>query len=142
MKIVHHCLKVKTNPTRLHEVTQDIVQWLKSQSIKNGILHLLIQHTSCSLLIQENADPTVQKDIEKFFRRLVPFGDPLFEHTLEGPDDMPAHIRSMLTQTHLSIPIIDGRLCLGTWQGIYLYEHRMQSHHRSIIVQAIGNTNE
>ncbi|MDC4222878.1 MAG: secondary thiamine-phosphate synthase enzyme YjbQ [Candidatus Manganitrophus sp.] len=106
--------------------------------IQNGLLTLYIQHTSASLLIQENADPEVLRDLERFFNRLVPQGDPLFRHTTEGPDDMPAHVRAALTAVSLSIPIRQGRLALGTWQGIYLYEHRSAGHARTVLVHLVG----
>lgn len=106
--------------------------------MRDGLLTLHVRHTSASLLIQENADPEVQRDIERFFARLVPQGDPLFRHTSEGPDDMPAHVRSALTATSLSIPVLGGRPALGTWQGIYLYEHRDAPHHRRIAAHLLG----
>jgi secondary thiamine-phosphate synthase enzyme len=102
------------------------------------LLTLFVQHTSASLLIQENADPEVRRDLERFFQRLVPYGDPLFRHTSEGPDDMPAHVRAALTTTSLSIPIQNGKPALGTWQGIYLYEHRTAPHRRQVILHAMG----
>lgn len=108
------------------------------QGIPTGLLTLHLQHTSASLLIQENADPEVQRDLERFFARLVPEGDPLFRHTCEGPDDMPAHVRTALTATGLSIPVRDGRPTLGTWQGIYLYEHRTAPHRRRIAAHLLG----
>lgn len=103
-----------------------------------GLLTLHVRHTSASLLIQENADPEVQRDFERYFRRLVPEGDPLFKHDAEGPDDMPSHIRSALTSTTLSIPVVRGAPALGTWQGIYLYEHRKAPHRRSVVMHIIG----
>jgi secondary thiamine-phosphate synthase enzyme len=106
--------------------------------MQTGLLTVFVRHTSASLVIQENADPAVQRDLERFFARLVRDGDPLFEHDQEGPDDMPAHVRAALTQTQLSIPLVDGRLALGTWQGIYLYEHRTHSHRREIALHLIG----
>ncbi len=99
---------------------------------------MFVRHTSASLLIQENADPEVKRDLERFFARLVPDGDRLFEHRAEGADDMPAHVRSALTQTQLSIPLLDGRLATGTWQGIYLYEHRTQGHRREVVLHLLG----
>ena len=105
-----------------------------------GICHFFVQHTSASLLVTENADPEVHRDLERFFARLAPDGDAIFRHTTEGPDDMPAHIRSALTQTALSIPLSAGRLWLGTWQGIYLWEHRRAPHHRRVIVSFIPTT--
>lgn len=106
--------------------------------LTTGLLTLYIQHTSASLLINENYDADVQSDLERFFARLIPDGDPLFEHTIEGPDDMPAHVRTALTQTHLSIPLSEGRLALGTWQGIYLYEHRTHAMARRVLLHLIG----
>jgi secondary thiamine-phosphate synthase enzyme len=105
----------------------------------DGLLTVFIRHTSASLLIQENADPEVTRDLERFFSRLVPDGDPLFEHRAEGPDDMPAHVRAALTQTHLSIPVIGGELMLGTWQGIYLVEHRTRAHRREVVLHLLGS---
>jgi len=122
----------------LYEFTDEVVSWVRSNGIDRGLLTLHVQHTSASLVIQENADPEVQLDLERFFDRLVPQGDPLFRHTAEGPDDMPAHVRSALTATSLSIPVSDGRPALGTWQGIYLYEHRARPHRRRIAAHLIG----
>jgi secondary thiamine-phosphate synthase enzyme len=102
------------------------------------LLTLFIQHTSASLVVQENADPDVQSDLEKFFSRLVPEGDPLYDHTTEGPDDMPAHVRSALTQTSLSIPVVDGSMALGTWQGIYVFEHRAGAQRRQVMLHLMG----
>ena len=120
-------------------MTDAVVEWLGSHSVQNGMLTLYIQHTSASLLIQENADPELLRDLERFFSRLIPQGDPLFRHTTEGPDDMPAHVRSALTATSLSIPIQRGRLALGTWQGIFLYERRTLGHSRTILTHLIGD---
>jgi len=120
------------------EVTDRVVAWVGKTQIDTGLLTLHVKHTSASLLIQENADPEVQRDFERFLRRLVPEGDPLFRHTSEGPDDMPAHVRAALTATTLSIPVVDGTLALGTWQGIYLYEHRSRPHKRTIAAHLIG----
>lgn len=120
-------------------ITRMVNHWLSRQSLRTGLLTLFIRHTSASLLLSENADPDVLGDLERFLARLVPDGDPLFVHRSEGPDDMPAHIRAALTQTQLSIPIIDGALALGTWQGIYLYEHRHAGHRRSVVLHAIGD---
>ncbi len=111
---------------------------MRETKIRNGLLTLHVRHTSASLLIQENADPEVQRDLERYFSRLVPQGDPIFRHTSEGPDDMPAHVRSALTATTLSIPVVDGRPALGTWQGIYLYEHRDAPHRRSVVAHLMG----
>ena len=120
------------------DVTDRLVNWVQALGLTTGLLTLHLRHTSASLLIQENADPEVQRDFERFFARLVPDGDPLFRHTCEGPDDMSAHIRSALTATSLSIPLVEGRLALGLWQGIYLYEHRTAPHRRTIVAHLLG----
>lgn len=119
-------------------ITREVAALLAESDIREGMLHLFVQHTSCSLLIQENADPDVQSDLERFLARLVPDGDPLYDHTSEGPDDMPAHVRAALTATSLSIPVSGGRMMLGTWQGIYLYEHRRHASRRGIVVHISG----
>ncbi len=116
------------------EITDSITKLVHDSKIKQGLCHVFIHHTSASLMICENADASVLRDLEAFMLRLIPDGDPLFEHTLEGPDDMPAHIRSVLTQTEISIPVIDGWLALGTWQGLFLWEHRYRSHQRRLTV--------
>lgn len=131
-------IQIKTGGRRLYEITDEVERWLERHPIQNGLLTLYIQHTSASLLIQENADPEVLRDLERFFNRLVPQGDPLFHHTTEGPDDMPAHVRAALTAVSLSIPIRQGRLALGTWQGIYLYEHRTAGHARTVLIHLVG----
>lgn len=131
-------IQLKNSGRGLYEITEEVERWLRSHSIQNGLLTLYIQHTSASLLIQENADPEVLRDLERFFNRLVPQGDPLFRHTTEGPDDMPAHVRAALTAVSLSIPIRQGRLALGTWQGVYLYEHRSVGHARTVLVHLVG----
>src|SRR4030066_645761 len=120
MRQAFHEITVATHGKGLHAFTPQVRDWVESSGIRQGLLTLYIRHTSASLLIQENHDPTVQTDLERFLSRLVPEGDPLYEHTLEGPDDMPAHVRAALTQTHLAIPVADGKQLLGTWQGIYL----------------------
>ena len=112
--------------------------WVDASGIRQGLLTLYLRHTSASLLIQENYDPAVQTDLERFLSRLVPEGDPIYEHTLEGADDMPAHVRAALTQTHLSIPVADGRPLLGTWQGIYVFEHRRAAQTRRVVVHLLG----
>lgn len=129
---------IKTHGRRLYDITPPVLQWVKSKSLQTGLLTLYIQHTSASLLINENYDVEVLTDLERFFARLVPDGDALFSHVAEGPDDMPAHVRSALTQTSLSIPVTEGSLALGTWQGIFLYEHRLASHQRKILMHLIG----
>jgi len=122
----------------LIEFTGEVVDWVRSCNVDRGLLTLHVRHTSASLMVQENADPQVLRDMEAFFRRLVPPGDPLFRHTAEGPDDMPAHIKSALTQSHLSVPVGDGKLMLGTWQGIYLWEHRHAPHRRGVTLTISG----
>lgn len=122
----------------LYDFTSEVRHWLEDTGIKSGLLTLFIRHTSASLVIQENADPDVQRDLEAFLARLVPEHDPLYRHTLEGPDDMPAHVRAALTQTQLSIPVEAGRMALGTWQGIYLFEHRRAGHGRQVAAHLIG----
>ncbi|MBI3140426.1 MAG: YjbQ family protein [Rhodocyclales bacterium] len=131
-------LGVPTRGRGLHEITHDVRHWVRESGIGEGLLTLFIRHTSASLLVQENADPEVQRDLERFLARLVPDGDPLFRHATEGPDDMPAHVRAALTQTQLSIPVADGEPMLGTWQGIYLYEHRMAGARREVALHIIG----
>lgn len=111
---------------------------MQQQNIRSGLLTMFIPHTSASLIIQENADPDVLTDLNQFFNRLVPDGDPLYDHQAEGPDDMPAHIRSALTQTQLSIPIRENRMALGIWQGIYLFEHRVYPHNRNVLLHLLG----
>jgi secondary thiamine-phosphate synthase enzyme len=122
----------------LTDITERVRAWVAERGLRDGLLTLFVRHTSASLLIQENADPDVRADLERFFARLVPDGDALFEHRTEGPDDMPAHVRSALTQSHLSIPLVGGRLALGTWQGIYLYEHRRHGQRREVVGHLIG----
>lgn len=133
-----HQVSIQTHGKGLHCFTEQVSQWVKASGIQTGLLTLFIQHTSASLLIQENYDPDVQSDLERFFSRLVPDGDPIYDHVLEGPDDMPAHVRAALTQTHLAIPVINGAPALGTWQGIYLYEHRLQPQRRHVLLHLIG----
>ena len=135
---ISHELTVATHGRGLYEFTPEVEAWVDHNRFKDGLLTLHLQHTSASLLIQENASPEVQRDLEAFFKRLVPDGDPLFEHTLEGDDDMPAHIRTALTTVNLSLPVRQGRLALGTWQGIYVWEHRVQKHTRRIVLHFIG----
>ena len=139
MRQQHHEFAVSTRGRGIYEFTGDVVDWVGRSALRDGLLTLQVRHTSASLLVQENADPTVRGDLERFFARLVPDGDRIFEHTCEGPDDMPAHVRSALTQTCLSLPFVDGRPTLGTWQGIYLYEHRAAPHHRRIAAHLIGD---
>jgi secondary thiamine-phosphate synthase enzyme len=123
----------------LIEITRPVSDWTAASNMENGLLTLFVRHTSASLLVQENADPEVRKDLERFFARLVPDGDTLFRHRDEGADDMPAHVRAMLTAVQLSIPLSAGRLALGTWQGIYLWEHRLRAHRREVALHLMGN---
>ncbi len=138
MRQAHGRLAVDTRGRGLTELTGRIEAWVKESGLRDGLLTVFVRHTSASLLVQENADPGVRRDLERFFARLVPDGDRLFEHDAEGPDDMPAHVRSALTQTQLSVPLAAGRLALGTWQGIYLYEHRTRGHRREVALHLIG----
>ncbi|HLD09164.1 MAG TPA: secondary thiamine-phosphate synthase enzyme YjbQ [Methylophilaceae bacterium] len=138
MRQLTYQIAIKTNGRRLYDITREVCSWAANSAMTTGVLTLYIQHTSASLLINENYDSDVLVDMERFFARLVPDGDPLFIHTVEGPDDMPAHVRTALTQTNLSIPFIDGELALGQWQGIFLYEHRLMSSSRKIILHLIG----
>lgn len=127
-------LKCQTQGRGLYDITHQVQEKIDENSINSGLCHLFIQHTSASLIINENYDPKVLDDLNTFFNRLVPDGDKHFKHTMEGPDDMPAHVRSALTSTSLSIPIIDGQLGLGHWQGIFVWEHRHRGHMRQVIV--------
>ncbi|MCH6576810.1 MAG: YjbQ family protein [Proteobacteria bacterium] len=138
MKQATHHLTLEPRGRGLFEVTDEIAAWLAGQSVDEGLLTLFIPHTSASILIQENADPDVRRDIETFFANLVPEGAGLYRHTAEGPDDMPAHIKGALTQTQLAIPVSGGRMSLGTWQGIYLFEHRARALRRQLILHLIG----
>jgi len=135
---VVHQIVIATRGRGFYEFTGDVTKRLRETGIITGLATLFVQHTSASLIIQENADPEVRRDFERFFARLVPDGDPLFRHTSEGDDDMPAHIRAALTATQLSIPIAQGRLTLGTWQGIYLWEHRTLPHERRVATHFLG----
>ncbi|HEV2676557.1 MAG TPA: secondary thiamine-phosphate synthase enzyme YjbQ [Aliidongia sp.] len=132
-------LSIETGGGDLTDVTGRVVRWLGETGLSDGLLTIFCRHTSASLLVQENADPDVQRDLIAFFRRLVPEGDPLYRHTDEGPDDMPAHVRAALTQTQLSIPFEQGRMVLGTWQGIYVFEHRRRPHRRELALHALGD---
>jgi secondary thiamine-phosphate synthase enzyme len=133
-----HELTISTRRRGVVEFTDEVERWIAENHFRDGLLTLHLRHTSASLLIQENADPDVRRDLEAFFKRLVPDGDPLFIHTTEGDDDMPAHARTALTAVNLSIPVRGGRLALGTWQGIYLWEHRTQPHLRRVALHFIG----
>ena len=131
-------LEIKTNGQKLYEITDQTINWIKENNFKEGILNLSILHTSASLIVQENADPDVQKDLINYFDKLVPMDNKLYIHTVEGKDDMPAHIKSALTNNQISLSVKDNNLLLGTWQGIYLFEHRLNSTKRSIIHHFIG----
>jgi len=137
MKQAFHTITVPTKGPGLYEFTDDAADFVRDAKIENGLLTCFVRHTSASLLIQENADPDVQKDLQDFFARLVKNGVD-FRHTAEGPDDMPSHIRSALTQTSIGIPLRDGKAMLGTWQGLYLFEHRDAPHRREIMLHLIG----
>ena len=127
-------LSIRTDGQGMTEFTQQVQNWLLEQSQEEGLCTLFVQHTSCSLVIQENADPSAQRDLEQWINRLVPENDPLYTHTYEGPDDMPAHIKAALTATSITIPVCNKQLMLGTWQGVFLWEHRHQSGMRRIIL--------
>ncbi len=133
-----HTISVSAQGRKLYDITAQVMNWANQQAISTGLLTLYIQHTSASLLINENYDRDVLVDMEAFFNRLVPDGDALFIHTVEGPDDMPAHVRTALTQTSLSIPVVEGKVALGQWQGIFLFEHRYMSATRRIMMHLIG----
>lgn len=137
--VIQEILDVKTNGRDTIELTADVDNIVRASAVKQGLCNVFIQHTSASLILCENADPTVRLDLESFMGKTVVDGDPMFQHTTEGPDDMSAHIRSILTDTSLNIPVTNGRCALGTWQGIYLWEHRQQSHRRSIVVTVYGD---
>ena len=133
-----HELAIPTRGRGFYELTREVEAWVDENEFKDGLLTLHLRHTSASLLIQENADPDVRRDLEAFFQRLAPDGDPLFIHTTEGDDDMPAHVRTALTAVNLSIPVRAGRPVLGTWQGIYLWEHRTRPHSRRVVLHFVG----
>ena len=132
-------LEIKTNGLRLYEFTSEVMSWIKLNKFNNGLLNISIQHTSASLIVQENADSDVQTDLINYFDKLVPMNNDLYIHTAEGRDDMPAHIKSALTNNQISLSIKEGKLLLGTWQGIYLFEHRVNQQNRMIILHYLGN---
>ena len=132
-------LVVNTSGQRLYEITDPTIEWIEKNNFTNGMLNVSIQHTSASLIVQENADPDVQKDLINYFDKLVPMDDQLYIHSSEGKDDMPAHIKSTLTNNQISLSIKESKLILGTWQGIYLFEHRLDSHKRTIVHHYIGD---
>ena len=132
-------LKIKTNGLRLYGLTNEILNWIVLNKLKNGLLNISIQHTSASLIVQENADPDVLTDLINYFDKLVPMNNDLYVHTVEGKDDMPAHIKSSLTNNQISLSIKDSNLLLGTWQGIYLFEHRINQHNRTVVLHYLGD---
>jgi secondary thiamine-phosphate synthase enzyme len=136
--ISQHLIQVDTRGRGTYDLSSDVQSAVRSSGVVTGICHLFIRHTSASLMISENADPAVMRDLESFMSRQAPDGDPMFTHTAEGPDDMPSHVRSILTQSDLNIPIQDGRCALGTWQGIYLWEHRLAPHQRKVVLTIQG----
>ena len=138
MKQEFYNLQIKTNGQKLYEFTNDTIHWIGQNNFKNGILNLSIQHTSASLIVQENADPDVQTDLINYFDKLAPIDNKLYVHTTEGKDDMPAHIKSAWTNNQISLSVKDSELLLGTWQGIYLFEHRLEAQKRTIIHHFIG----
>jgi secondary thiamine-phosphate synthase enzyme len=139
MKQEFYNLQINTNGQKLYEFTNQTIEWINKNNFKNGILNLSIQHTSASLIVQENADPDVQTDLINYFDKLAPMDDKLYVHTTEGKDDMPAHIKSALTNNQISLSIKDNNLLLGTWQGLYLFEHRLEIQNRTIIHHFIGD---
>ena len=139
MEQVFHDITLKTNGRGFYDFTEKTLSWLQKQKIKNGILNINILHTSASLVIQENADPDVLDDLSNFFDKLVPMDNKLYKHTTEGKDDMPAHIKSALTNNHITLSIKDRKLKIGTWQGLYLFEHRLEKHTRVLSHHLIGS---
>jgi secondary thiamine-phosphate synthase enzyme len=138
MSVHQHTLTVRTSGQGTHEITDLVAREVQRSGVRSGLVSVFCRHTSCSLVIMENADPSARQDLEAWLNRLVPENDPHFEHTLEGPDDMPSHIKMALTRTSETVPVSDGRMLLGTWQGIFLWEHRRASHTREVIVTVIG----
>lgn len=138
MRQASQILTLVTKGRGFTEFTAEVRRLVVESGVRQGLATVFCRHTSASLVVQENADPDVRADLERFFARLVPDGDPLFAHTLEGADDMPAHVRAALTQTQFSIPVMDGRLALGTWQGLYLWEHRSAGHRREVVLHILG----
>ncbi len=138
MRIEQDIFSIRTNGPGLYEFTTQVAGFVKDKNVERGILNLFCRHTSCSLLVQENADPDVQVDLKEFFARLVPQGMDWITHTMEGPDDMPAHIKAAMMPVSLSIPVLEGLVGFGTWQGVYLFEHRVQRHDRQVIAHLTG----
>ena len=138
MHVHHEGLEVRSHGKGLYEITDDVQSKIDKSGVRNGTVTVFVQHTSCSIVIMENADPTAQRDLEKFFDRLVPEDADYFTHDAEGGDDMPSHIRMVLTRTSETMPIMDGKMQLGTWQGIFLFEHRRAPHRRKVLVTIMG----
>jgi len=138
MHVHHDQLEVRSHGKGLYEITDQVQSKIDKSGVRNGTVTVFVQHTSCSIVIMENADPTAQRDLEKFFDRLVPENADYFTHDAEGSDDMPSHIRMVLTRTSESMPIVDGKMRLGTWQGIFLFEHRRAPHRRKVLITTIG----
>jgi len=139
MKQFTHRLSVSTRGKGLYDFTREVDRWVRGCAVSTGLLTVFIQHTSASLTIQENADPDVIADLNDFFGRIAPENDRLYRHIVEGPDDMPAHIRSALTATQLSVPVMGGAMSLGTWQGLYVFEHRAAAHRRTVVLHLLGD---
>jgi secondary thiamine-phosphate synthase enzyme len=137
-QVAQQSFSVSTHGRGFSEITAQVAEQVSASAVQTGIANIFTMHTSCSLLISENADPAVRRDMERWFARAVPDGDPMFEHDAEGPDDMPSHIRATLTGVTLTAPVHGGRLQLGTWQGIYLWEHRSHPHQRKVVVTVLG----
>jgi secondary thiamine-phosphate synthase enzyme len=138
MHIRHDQLEVRPRGKGLYEITDDVQSKIDNCEVRNGTVTVFVQHTSCSIVIMENADPTAQRDLEEFFDRLVPEDADYFTHDAEGGDDMPSHIRMVLTRTSETVPIVDGKMQLGTWQGVFLFEHRRASHRRNVLITIMG----
>ena len=138
MQVQHEKFEVRTNGKGTYEITNEVQEKIDKSDVRNGVVTIFVQHTSCSLTMMENAAPAARRDLERFFEQLVP-EDADYEHNDEGPDDMPSHIRMVLTRTSETVPIIDGKMRLGTWQGIFLFEHRRESHQRKVSVTMIGH---
>ena len=138
MRIYHYQLEVRTHGKGLYEITDEVQSKIESSGVQTGTVSVFIQHTSCSVVIMENADPTARRDLEEFFDRLVPEDADYFTHNSEGSDDMPSHIRMVLTRTSETVPIVDGKMQVGTWQGIFLFEHRRAAHRRKVLITMIG----
>jgi secondary thiamine-phosphate synthase enzyme len=138
MHVYHDQLEVRSHGKGLHEITDDVQSKIDKSGVQNGTVTVFVQHTSCSIVIMENADPTARRDLEQFFDRLVPENADYFTHDAEGSDDMPSHIRMVLTRTSETVPIVDGKMQFGTWQGIFLFEHRRAPHRRKVLITTIG----